>query len=101
MRVLVFFDLPSVTGDERRSYTLFRRHLIKSGFLMLQESVYCKLALNQTAVKAITANLRKNKPPAGLIQVLCITEKQFARCEYILGEFTSNIIDTDERLIIL
>lgn len=68
---------------------------------MLQESVYCKLVLNPTAAGAVMANLRKNKPPAGIIQVLSITEKQFARSEYLLGEFKTDIIDSEERLIVL
>ena len=50
MRVLVLFDLPVLTGDQRREYARFRKFLLKSGFLMLQESVYCKLALNTTVV---------------------------------------------------
>ena len=32
---------------------------------------------------------------------MCITEKQFARSEFILGETTSDVIDSDERLIVL
>lgn len=39
MRILVFFDLPVVTDEERRIYRTFRKYLIKNGFLMLQESV--------------------------------------------------------------
>lgn len=101
MRVIVFFDLPCVSAQERRAYQQFHKHLIKSGFMMLQESVYCKLALNQTAVNVITANLRKNKPPEGTIQVLCVTEKQFSRSELILGEIQTNILNSDERLVIL
>ena len=46
MRVLVFFDLPVLTAKERREYRRFRNELLKNGFIMLQESVYCKLALN-------------------------------------------------------
>ena len=46
MRVLVFFDLPVITAENRRAYVKFRKFLLKNGFLMLQESVYCKLALN-------------------------------------------------------
>lgn len=38
MRVLVLFDLPVLTGDQRREYARFRKFLLKSGFLMLQES---------------------------------------------------------------
>ena len=101
MRVLVLYDLPVKDGEDRLAYSRFHRYLIQNGFLMLQESVYCKLALNQTAVRAILANLRRNKPPAGLSQVLCITEKQFARSEFILGEVKTDVIDSDERLIVL
>ena len=48
MRIMVFFDLPTLTAGNRREYAKFRKYLIKNGFIMLQESVYCKLALNAT-----------------------------------------------------
>ena len=44
MRVMVFFDLPTESLDDKREYRKFRKYLIKKGFMMLQESVYCKLA---------------------------------------------------------
>ena len=66
MRVLVLFDLPVLTGDQRREYARFRKFLLKSGFLMLQESVYCKLALNTTVVNGIVDQIHKNKPEEGL-----------------------------------
>ena len=47
MRVMVFFDLPTVTSANRRDYAQFRKYLVKSGFIMLQESVYCKLFQRQ------------------------------------------------------
>lgn len=53
MRVIVFFDLPMGSISEKRIYTKFRRFLIKNGFLMIQESVYSKLALNGSAVKIL------------------------------------------------
>lgn len=101
MRMLLFFDLPVTETAERREYARFRKFLIQSGFLMLQESVYAKLLLNNTAAEAITASIRKNKPPKGLIQILTITEKQYSRMEFILGEHQSEVIDTDERLVVL
>ena len=67
---------------------------------MLQESVYAKLALNQTATNKIYENLRRNKPPEGIVQVLSITEKQFSEPN-ILRKHQTEIIDSDERLIIL
>lgn len=101
MRILVMFDLPVVTSHDRKEYTRFRKYLIKSGFYMLQESVYCKLALNSTMTDSIIENLKKNKPEKGLVQALKVTEKQFERMEYIVGEKQAEVLDTDERLVIL
>ena len=53
MRIIVMFDLPVTTASDRREYTRFRKYLIKNGFLMMQESVYCKLAQNSTAADLI------------------------------------------------
>ena len=101
MRVIVFFDLPVTSSENIRQYTKFRKFLMKSGFLMMQESVYCKLALNATAAEAILANLMKNKPESGVVQVLTMTEKQFQKIEFIVGTSKHNVLDNDERLVVL
>lgn len=101
MRVMIFFDLPTLTSANRKAYTKFRKYLIKSGFIMLQESVYCKLALNATAAEAIVQSVRKNKPEEGLVQLLTLTEKQFSKMESIAGEYKSEVLQSDERLVIL
>ena len=101
MRVIVMFDLPVLTDSERRDYTKFRKYLIKNGFLMMQESIYSKLAQNQTAADLIVENIKKNKPSKGIVQVMKITEKQYAKIECIVGETNKEVIDSDERLIIL
>lgn len=101
MRVLVFFDLPVITEENKRAYRKFRNFLLKNGFLMLQESVYCKLALNSTAVRTIVDNVHKNKPEEGLIQLLSVTEKQYAKMDIIIGNIKNEVLDSDERLVIL
>jgi CRISPR-associated protein Cas2 len=101
MRVFVFFDLPISTAVERREYAKFRKYLIKSGFLMEQESVYSKLAVNSSAADAIVSNVRKNSPAKGLVQVMRLTEKQYTKMEYIVGMRNNDVLDTDERLVIL
>ena len=101
MRVIVFFDLPVETAAERRAYNRFRKHLIRNGFIMMQESVYSKLALNMNAVAAVMESVRREKPEKGLIQMLIVTEKQYARMEYVLGEAQSEILETDERTVFL
>lgn len=98
---MVMFDLPITTSEGRREYTLFRKYLIKSGFLMLQESIYCKIAQNQTMADSIVENVKKNKPTEGLVQILKITEKQYSKMEYIVGTANSEVLNTDERLIVL
>lgn len=101
MRVIVLFDLPVETSADRREYARFRKHLIQNGFVMIQESVYGKLALNMTAAGAIMAAVRQHKPPEGLVQMMVITEKQYARMEYVVGERHSEIVESDERTIFL
>ncbi len=95
------FDLPIGTSEQRREYARFRKFLQKSGFLMLQESVYCKLALNGTVTNAIVENVHKNKPKEGLVQLLTVTEKQYAKMELIVGTANREVLDNDERLVIL
>ena len=101
MRILVFFDLPVQTAYDRKEYRRFRKFLIESGCLMLQESVYCKLVQNSTVADAVSDNVKRNRPSNGLVQLLRITEKQFSRMELIVGERQSEVLDTDERLVII
>lgn len=101
MRVILFFDLPVTTSSHLREYNNFRKCLIKNGFIMMQESVYCRLVLNEINTKLLIENLRKNKPKEGLVQILTVTEKQFSRVEYLVGERSSDIIDKDSRLVVI
>ena len=70
MRIIVMFDLPTVTMTDKREYTLFRKFLLKNGFFMLQQSIYCKLAQNAVAADSIVEKVKKNKPPAGSVMLL-------------------------------
>lgn len=101
MRVIVMFDLPVTTPAERKEYTRFRKYLVKSGFMMLQESIYCKLATNDSTAETVISNVRSHKPEKGLVQVLRVTEKQFARMEYIVGEPVNGVLDSSERIVFL
>lgn len=68
---------------------------------MQQESVYSKLALNTTVAQRIAENVRKSKPNEGLVQMLTITEKQYSRMEILVGESNSEVLQSDERMVIL
>ncbi len=99
MRLMVFFDLPTLTKTELADYRNFRRFLIKNGFIMMQESVYCRLVLNNNSSKLLKNQIVKNLPRNGLVQLLQITEKQFVNIDYLVGKSKSNIISSDKRII--
>ena len=101
MRILLFFDLPIETAEDKRNYRLFRRVLVKNGFIMLQKSVYCKLMTTPSVEQSVKKLINDNKPPDGLVQILTVTEKQFAMMEFIVGSSVSDIVDSDERTVIL
>lgn len=68
---------------------------------MMQESVYCKLAMNQLSANAIISQIKANKPASGLVQVLTITEKQYSDIEMIVGKRESDVIETTDRTVVL
>lgn len=99
MRLLLFFDLPTETSKNRLDYTRFHKFLIKNGFIMMQKSVYSKLVINNVTSAAVKTKISKNLPPAGIIELLEVTENQFLRIEYLIGEKQSVIEESMERLI--
>ena len=101
MRIVVFFDLPTLTDTDRREYRKYRKLLIKNGFVMLQESVYTRMVLNQTIQKSVLDMLKKNKPADGLVEALVVTEKQFSQMVHICGVHHTDVIDSDDRTVFL
>ena len=99
MRLIIFFDLPMVESKDLAQYRIFRRFLIKNGFIMMQQSVYSRLILNNSSSNLLKRHISNNLPKSGLVQTLEITEKQFAGIEYLVGKKKSNIIDSDKRII--
>ncbi len=99
---MVFFDLPTTTKSEIKTYTKFRKYLIKNGYIMLQYSVYSKIFPNREAVVCHVNSLRKNVPKNGNIRIMMITEKQFTRMELIVGgKSNQEQIINEEPFIIL
>lgn len=69
---------------------------------MVQKSVYSKLVVNDAAAGAAVVRLRKSRPPEGLVQVLKVTEKQYATMVCITGsEAMHDEVDTMEEFLVL
>lgn len=65
MRLMVFFDLPTETAPQRREYNRFHRFLLKNGYLMLQKSVYTKLAIDGRMFRCPTFAFRGKQATRG------------------------------------
>ena len=101
MRLMVFFDLPTATSENRRNYRRFRKDLISNGFFMLQESVYCRMVINEAMAKSVVARIESFKPLQGMVCAMIITEKQFAGISFIVGDMKSDVVTTEQSLVIL
>ncbi len=102
MRLIVFFDLPTETAPQRREYARFRKYLLKNGYLMLQKSVYTKLAIDSRILGSLIARLEENKPSDGLVQAMQVTERQYADIVCIVGggEVREEVESTDGLVVL-
>lgn len=88
MKIIVFFDLPVKSTNEKKEYTQFRRFLLNDGYYMIQYSVYVRTCNGMDAIEKHKARLRLNVPENGSVRVLTITEKQYASIEILIGKLT-------------
>ena len=101
MRLVVFFDLPTVTKKDKRAYILFRRFLLQNGYNMLQLSVYSRVANGHEGVQKHLYRLYGNLPSKGSVRCLQVTEKQFANMKILVGRPTFEERKTSGRQMFL
>jgi len=77
--VLVFFDLPVGTPDERRDANNFRKDLIKDGYFMVQFSVYARPCGTADRVETQVRRLKAKIPAQGEVRGLMISDAQWGR----------------------
>lgn len=102
MRMICMFDLPVETESEKRAYRIFRKNLIKEGFVMMQYSVYVRVCPSREYANRLETRIAKIIPKEGNIRLLCVTEKQFSDMKLLVGSRTTaeSAIGT-ERLIVI
>ncbi len=86
MWMIVMFDLPVDTEKARREYTIFRKRLLKKGFMMLQFSVYGRFYASEEASKVHRKYIRSVLPPNGQVRLLSVTDRQFGKMEVFIGK---------------
>lgn len=86
MRLMVFFDLPVVTKEDRKQYSRFHRFLLNDGYDMIQFSVYARICNGQESVNTHLRRLSYNLPRKGSVRCMQVTEKQFTGMLLLVGE---------------
>lgn len=86
MWVLVFFDLPTETKNEKKIYADFRKKLLTDGFTMFQFSIYLRHCASRENAEVHIKRVKGFLPPAGQVGILCITDKQFGNMELFIGK---------------
>lgn len=77
--VMVFFDLPVGTPEERKSAANFRKDLLKDGYIMVQFSVYARPCGSADRVETQVRRLKPKIPPKGEVRSLIISDAQWGR----------------------
>lgn len=86
MWVLVFFDLPTETKQERKIYADFRKKILQDGFTMFQFSIYLRHCPSKENAEVHIRRVKKILPEKGHIGIMCITDKQFGDMEIFFGQ---------------
>ena len=86
MWLFVFFDLPVVTKKERKIATLFRKNLMKDGFVMLQYSVYIRHCASYESQAVHAKRVKAFVPETGMVSILSVTDKQYSDIVNIWGK---------------
>jgi len=77
MWVFVFFDLPVVTKRQRKKATQFKKGLEKSGFTMMQFSVYTRHCASRESADVHVRRVKSMMPDEGHVSILTVTDKQY------------------------
>ncbi len=85
MWLMVMFDLPTETKEDRRNYHQFHDFLLTDGFSMMQFSIYIRHCASEDNALVHKKRIQASLPDGGEVRVLMITDKQFERMNIFYG----------------
>jgi CRISPR-associated protein Cas2 len=85
MWILVFYDLPTETIQERKAHAEFRRDIMRYGFTMFQFSIYMRHCSSRENAEVHVKRVKNLLPEKGKVGILTITDKQFGMMELFYG----------------
>ena len=98
MWLLVMFDLPTETKEDRQHYHDFHDFLLTDGFSMMQYSVYMRHCASDENASVHKARIQSILPPGGEVRVMTVTDKQFERMEVFNGKIRRKTEDPPEQV---
>ena len=98
MWVLVFYDLPTETKQERKIASDFRKKILADGFAMFQFSLYLRHSASMENAQVHVARVKKILPEKGKIGIMTITDKQFGMMEIFHGQKITEPGDIPQQL---
>lgn len=98
MWVLVFYDLPTETPQNRKVAARFRKDIQQDGFQMFQFSMYIRHCASRENSEVHINRVKRILPSEGHIGILCITDKQFGEIEIFRGRKKSEPPSTSQQL---
>ncbi|BDU67748.1 MAG: hypothetical protein TYPL_4010 [Candidatus Tyloplasma litorale] len=101
MRLIILYDLPTVTKKDIKMASKFRSEIIKKGFIMMQESVYIKQCINIDHLNKELIKLSLILPKEGDVRAISITEKQYFDMKILKGEKSVDEKITEKGSLIL
>ncbi len=101
MRLLLMFDMPVITPEDKQNYSQFRKKLIDDGFIMIQFSVYVRICKNQDDVIKHISRVKSFAPLKGNVRLLQITERQYEQMIMLRGIKTDDENDGVNSLIVI
>ncbi len=91
MWILVAFDLPTLTKKQRRIASNFREQLKKSGFVILQKSIYSYYACTKDRCDTVANAIKQFVPDDGHIVISFLTDRMFGLTKNYYGKKTSKL----------
>lgn len=97
---VIFYDV-ATTEKDKKEYTKMRRKMLRSGYYMLNESVYAKRGATYEALESFVLSLRNYNYTHSNIKALILTQNSFDKMLYVTGEKTIADVMLDNKTFLV
>ncbi len=99
--LFVGFDLPTLTKEDRRRASNFRKDLLDMGFRMFQLSFYTYYFRSKQQAETVADRIEKLVPKNGTVSIFFITDMQFSMIKTFYGGKVIDEVEPEQGLLLL